>query len=174
MAACMNCADQGPREPTEQVRRHIYWTNGTLPFLIFSVIAWSICGAYALFGFNLFKLDFRNPKDSLHAYIAMAIVTTIGAGVVAWVRIARAIYLAKYGVEIVARVTSVGIAIKGWCRVHYEFDMGPVTHTRIMSQISDVAKQYRDGTKTLVLIVDRNNPKRLTEKDNIFPEAKEG
>jgi hypothetical protein len=86
-------------------------------------MAWLVAGLYAVFGFDLLEFlshhDHKDAASSGYIYLILAIGVPIGVGIWAWFKIRRALYLAQYGVEVNARVTSVGIAIRGWCHLYY-------------------------------------------------------
>ncbi len=163
---------------TEQVRRHIYRTNGTIPLVFFTGLAWLVAGLYAVFGFDLLEFlshhdhhDHHDPAVSGYIYLILATGVPIGTGIWAWFKIRRALYLAQYGVEVNARVTSVGIAIRGWCHLHYEFDVASRVIAGKMSVVKSEATEYRDGKKPFVLIVDPARPEKFMLKNDIFPRA---
>ena len=163
-----------PRELTEQVRRHIYRTNGTLPLLFATGAAWLVSGLYALFGVDLFKLlGHHGDNDATPSwlYLTLAIVVPLGTGIWAWFKIRNAIYLAQYGVEVPARVTSVGFGIRGMCHVYYEYNVGPRVIDGKMSMGKEIANKYQSGEWPFVLMVDPDRPEKFMEKNDVLPRA---
>ncbi len=120
----MSGADQGARQLTDRVRRHIYWRNGTLPALAFTGLAWSIAGAYFFFGIDLARHHGAPDRSDSYFFALLAIGTPVATAIRAWVKIRRALYLARNGVQVTAKVTSLGIAASHSQNVHYEYVVG--------------------------------------------------
>jgi hypothetical protein len=160
------------RTLTEQVRKHIYWQNGTLRFLFFTGLAWAAAGAYFFLNFNVFEW-WRHHDGSQaeypYIYLALAIGTPIGSAIWGWLRIRRALYLAEHGIEVTARVTSLGIGASFSRNVHYEYTIGSRVVADRMSMPKDVAQGLYSGKTPFLILVDPKKPEQFMRKTDVFP-----
>ena len=157
-----------PRELSSAARWHIVWTNAVGPVL--SVAAfWGLYFVERLFGINVLnylrpvRAAMRDEKPEGFLLWAAVVVSIASAGYAAFY-IRRALYLARHGVEVAAEVTSTGkVSVKGMVRVNYVYTVNGLRYTKAMSTTEDVADEYEDGTRPLILICDPRRPRRSME-----------
>jgi hypothetical protein len=163
------------RELSAETWRHIVWVNSLWPALCI-VIFWAIYAIAAVFEVDV--VDFlkrrrrEDDPDRVTMYFWTAIaVTAVGAACAAFM-IRRAVTLARRGVEVMAHITKVGtLSMQGYVRVNYEYWINGQRFCKVMSTPTFVAKEYRDGTKQLILIVDPEKPGRSMQKADVWPDA---
>ncbi len=161
-----------PRELSDAARWHIVKANSQGP-VFFSAIFWGLYLVEALFGINL--LNYLRPgraNDAPDGFLFwLAVALSIGAPVWAAYYIRRALHLAHHGVEVTATIVSTGkVGYKGMVRVNYSYSCNGRHVTKAMSTLRDVAREYENGTRLLVLVCDPNRPKCSMERDSVLPE----
>lgn len=169
----MTTALPQPRELTDRVRRYILLTNGVFLVAWFTGLAWLASFSYFLFGFNFFEFvhPHDDPEPTLYRciYLMLAIGTPIATAIWSWLRIRHALYLAQYGIEVTAKVTSLGLRAQWRQNLEYEYMVGSEMINGKISQPVSVARGLQDGTTPFVILVNPRNHARFMMKSDVFP-----
>lgn len=169
---------QSPREITAAVWRHVLLENAVLPLLLVA-LGWGFYISAAIFHFDIISFIKRRDPKPLHEMIpitfSVAIVFTIVGSAFGIFNTWRALRLAQYGAEVVARVTNLGsIGYYGQIRVYYEFSFDGQVVGKVMSCLREEAQEYRDGVKPLVVMCDPWRPRRSMLRTEVLPDSTPG
>lgn len=160
------------RELSAESWWHILWSNLFGPVGAI-VIVWGFYVVAAVFDFDVLAyIKHREPEPggpNVAIYFWVAIVFSVGAVARAAYTIRRAAHLARHGVEVVATITKVGkLGMKGYVRVYYEYSLNGRRVEQVMSCPKFLAKEYRNGTRQLVLVCDPHRPQRSMARSDVW------
>jgi hypothetical protein len=117
----------------------------------------------------------RDPqpiRELIPIAFSIAIVFTVVGAAFGTYNTWRALRLAQFGIEVVARVTDLGtFAYYGQIRVYYEFSFHDQVVRKVMSCTREEAQQYQDGVKQLVVMCDPWRPRKCMLKSEVLPDS---
>ncbi|WP_254509751.1 DUF3592 domain-containing protein [Anatilimnocola floriformis] len=146
------------REVPAELRSEIIQINALIfggpVLLLFLLYALRLCG--------IDPLNKRGDEEgvSSNLYLAFAIIGTLIC--VPWClwRIRKSLYLARYGVEVIGQMTSIGLVqMKGMRSMHYRYTYLRSTYAGATEIVASAVERYQQSPQ-IRLLVDPAKPQR--------------